>query len=270
MPQTFLVPVAPRGLARPRRWRVALLVGLTLSLSVVTRGQAATTWTVCASGCNSSSIKAAIAALTTVDGETLAIGAGTYTEPGITVNKSLILQGEDAATTIVQAATTPGIAPDRVFLIPRGITVTLQELTIRHGSTLEGGAGIYNNAGTLTLINSTVRGNVAKQGGGGGLFNAGKLTLTNSTVSGNSAEYGGVYTRLGRLWPQAAGWMRRRRGEWRAGGQGPAAALSRGQGEAGGGCGTLPSLPEACRLPHQRQKAPRLPWVSLPSPSKSW
>jgi hypothetical protein len=40
---------------------------------------------VCASGCQYTSIKAAIAAPTTLDGDTLAIAAGTYTEAGITV-----------------------------------------------------------------------------------------------------------------------------------------------------------------------------------------
>jgi hypothetical protein len=64
MPQTFLYFAIPRCLVRPHLWWVALLVGLALSLSVVNRGQAATTWTVCASGCDYRSIKAAIAAPT--------------------------------------------------------------------------------------------------------------------------------------------------------------------------------------------------------------
>jgi hypothetical protein len=144
---------------------------------------------VCASGCDYTSIKAAIAAPTTLDGDTLAIAAGTYTEAGIIVNKSLTLQGKGAANTIVQAAPTPGTASDRVFTIAGSVTVTLRELTIRHGFTVWGGAGIYNDAGTLTVINSTVSGNVSDAPGGGGLYNAGTLTLINSTVSGNSALY---------------------------------------------------------------------------------
>jgi hypothetical protein len=124
---------------------MALLAGLALSVGFVAKVPAATTWTVCASGCNYSSIKAAIAASTTLNGDTLAIAAGTYTEAGISVDKSLTLQGEDAATTIVQAATTKGTAPDRVFLIPSSVTVTLQDLMIQHGSSTEGG-GLYNFA----------------------------------------------------------------------------------------------------------------------------
>jgi hypothetical protein len=168
---------------------VALLLGLALSLGCVSRSQAATTWTVCASGCDYSSIKAAIAAPTTRDGDTLAIAAGTYTEAGIVVNKSLTLQGARAATTIVQAAAIKDTAPDRVFTIASGVTVTLQDLTVRYGRRTGSGGGLYN-AGTLTLTHSTVHGNTAS-GHAGGLYNAGTLTLTHSTVSGNTSTAGG-------------------------------------------------------------------------------
>jgi hypothetical protein len=190
MPQTVPVRVVPRGLPPRWRWRAALLVSLAWSVGMILEAPAATTWTVCASGCDYTSIKHAIAESTTLDGDTLAIAAGTYTEPGITVNKRLTLQGESAATTIVQAATSRDTAPDRVFTIPSGVTVTLQDLTIRHGQAAgwPGGGGLLN-WGTLTLAHSTVRDNNATYGGG--LYNAGTLTLTHSTLRGNTAEYGG-------------------------------------------------------------------------------
>jgi hypothetical protein len=193
MPQTFRMAVVFRGVGRPWRWPIALLVGLALSGGMLIEAQAATTWTVCASGCDYSSIKSAIAAPTTVDGDTLAIGAGTYTEPGITVTKSLILQGASAASTIVQAAATQGTVSGRVFTIPSGVTVTIHALTIQRGSISSNaypnnqGGGLYN-AGTLTLSTSTVRDNSTTLGGG--LYNAGTLTLSNSTVYNNSAPYG--------------------------------------------------------------------------------
>jgi hypothetical protein len=214
MPQTCPSSVVSPGRVRSPRGLIALLVGLALSVGVSLGAQAATTWTVCASGCDYSSIKAAIAAPTTLDGDTLAIAAGTYTEVGITVDKSLTLQGERAAPTIVQAATSKGAASDRVFTIPSGVTVTLQDLTIRYGYTF-GGGGIRNdgtltltrstlrsntavsdggglaNYGTLTLTDSTLRGNTARNGNGGGVHNGGTLTLTRSTVSGNTARYNG-------------------------------------------------------------------------------
>jgi hypothetical protein len=200
MPQSCLIPAVPEGFARSRLWRVAVLIGLTLSLGCVTRGQAATTWTVCASGCNYTSIKAAIAAPTTVDGDTLAIAAGTYTEAGITVNKSLTLQGEGAATTIVQGAASRGTAPQGVFVIHPGVTVTIQALTIRYGTAWheEGpyqGGGV-ENAGTLTLINTAVRDNDAYNGGGLANLSNGILTVINSTISGNAAAGGGGITNV--------------------------------------------------------------------------
>jgi predicted outer membrane repeat protein len=199
MPQLCVVPAVPGGLARPRRWHVVLLLGLALSLGCVTRSQAATTWTVCASGCNYTSIKAAIAASTTVDGDTLAIGAGTYTEPGIVVNKSLILQGAGAASTRVQAASSLNAANARVFTIPIGVSVTIRKLTIRYGSTSGLGGGV-SNSGTLTLTNTTVSGNTAETGGGISNYQ-GTLALTNTTVSGNTAssDGGGLYSSQGTL-----------------------------------------------------------------------
>jgi hypothetical protein len=187
MPQTCPGSVISPGRVRSQRRLVALLVGLALSVGMSLGAQAATTWTVCASGCDHASIKAAIAAPTTLNGDTLAISAGTYTEAGITVDKSLTLQGESVASTIVQAAASKGTASDRVFTIPSGVTVTLQALTVRYGRTTGDGGGLAN-FGTLTLMNSTIRGNQAAYGGG--LYNhlRSTLTLINSTVSGNAAR----------------------------------------------------------------------------------
>jgi hypothetical protein len=195
MPQTCPGSVISPCRVRSQRRLVALLVSLALSVGVSIGAQAATTWTVCASGCDYASIKAAIAAPTTLDGDTLAIAAGTYTELNIVVDKSLTLQGEGRGKTIVQAAATPDEATDRVFTIPSGVTVTLQDLMIRYGHTQRGidagGGGIFN-AGTLTLTASTVRDNkVTNTLSGGGLYNAGTLTLTHSTVSGNTARHRG-------------------------------------------------------------------------------
>src|SRR5262245_23663924 len=145
MPQTVPVRVVPRCLTQLWHWWAALLVALALSPGIIIESQAATTWTVCASGCDYPRIKAAIAAPTTLDGDTLAIAAGVYTEPGILVDKSLTLQGEAAATTIVQAATTRGTAVGRVFVISSGVRVTLQNLTIRYGQTTANGGGLFNN-----------------------------------------------------------------------------------------------------------------------------
>jgi hypothetical protein len=200
MPQTCPGSSVVSGVpVRPRRWRLALLVSLAFCFGMAARVPAATTWTVCASGCDDPSIKAAIAASTAIDGDTLAIAAGTYTEPGITVSKSLTLQGEGTASTIVQAAEAPNTASHRVFSIARGVTATLQALTIRYGKKGddEGGAGIWND-GTLTLLKSVIRRNKTRDVGGG-LYNTGTLTVTASLVSQNFAKFGGGLTNCGTL-----------------------------------------------------------------------
>jgi homoserine acetyltransferase len=93
MPQTCPGSVISPCRVRSQRRLIALLVGLAVSVGVSLGAQAATTWTVCASGCDYTRIKSAIAASTTLDGDTLTIAAGTYTEPGIVVDKSLTFQG---------------------------------------------------------------------------------------------------------------------------------------------------------------------------------
>jgi hypothetical protein len=186
---------------RPQRGLVALLVGLALSVGSVIGAPAATTWTVCAGGCDYATIKSAIAASTTLDGDTLAIAAGTYTEAGIIVSKNLTLQGVAAASTLVQAAAPAGAASTRVFTIARGVTATIRELTIRYGRawTSEGNGGGLANNGALTLINCTIHDNSAFNGGG--LFNNtdGTLSLINSTVRGNYSQFGGGLYNRGRL-----------------------------------------------------------------------
>jgi hypothetical protein len=188
------------------------------------------TATVCAAGCDFTTIQAAIDAADATNGAIIEVTDPIHTEAGIAVNKDVTIRGLGADNTIVQAHETPDEAPERVFLVEEGATVIFERMTIRHGSpslqdeggggvmnygtlTLKNcvvgdniandGAGIYNN-GTLTLVNSTVRDNFAdgiappgyECGSGGGIKSAkGTLMLINSTVSGNEAEGkgGGVH-----------------------------------------------------------------------------
>ena len=129
------------------------------------------------------------------------VSGDTYTlnSDDIDINRSftdLTIQGTGAVSTIVQAHATEGSATDRVFEVTSGETVTIKDMTIRHGKIASAnGGGIYN-AGTLTLTNCTLSGNYAGEYGGG-IYNASgsTLTITNCTVSGNSASYsgGGIY-----------------------------------------------------------------------------
>ena len=152
---------------------------------------------VCDADC---SLREAIAAAGS--GDTIAIPAGTYTltlGSQLTIDKSLTLGGAGSEDTVIQSATEPGVAFQRVFVIESGGTVTISGLTIRHGRVTGFGGGIHNS-GTLTLTNSAVSDNIARDpfgGNGGGIFNrSATLALTNSTVSGNTAtlQGGGIFS----------------------------------------------------------------------------
>jgi predicted outer membrane repeat protein len=147
---------------------------------------------VCASGCEFSSVQAAIDAA--APGATIAICPGAYRED-LTINGVLTLvgagDGEGSGDTIVQ-----GTGQNSVVTIGGGI-VALERLRLAGGggnpTEFFSGGGIYNE-GTTKVIGCTVSGNTADYGGG--IFHsAGALTLTDCRVSGNEAgtEGGGIY-----------------------------------------------------------------------------
>jgi len=102
----------------------------------------------------------------------------------------------------------------RLFRVNRGVTFTVNMLTLTNGHTSGSRGGAIFSSGTLIVTNSTLRNNNAYSGGGisnfggtatvtgstlsgnsasndgGGISNAGTLTVTNSTLSGNSAPSG--------------------------------------------------------------------------------
>lgn len=85
----------------PLRWRFlvalfAVLIAAGLAGSVAH----AATLTVCASGCDYTSIQAAVAAAS--PGDTITVAAGTYTEQ-VTVSKSVTLQGAGSGSTTIKA-----------------------------------------------------------------------------------------------------------------------------------------------------------------------
>lgn len=64
------------------------------------------------------------------------------------------------------------------------------------GTNASGGAGIYNNLGTMYITNVLIRDNVADSPGGfgGGIYNLSHMTLINVAVINNRAAYGaGIY-----------------------------------------------------------------------------
>src|SRR6266404_489966 len=109
------------------------------------------------------------------------------------VTANLTINGGGAATTIID-----GNATDRVFEVIGAVSLTLNNLTVRNGSTaastVRSGGGINANTGTVVLVNSVLTANNAVLGVGGGI-NAAQVSLTNSTVSLNQAggQGGGIF-----------------------------------------------------------------------------
>jgi hypothetical protein len=133
-------------------------------------------------------IQDAIADAGTSPGDVITVIDPVHTEAGITVDKDVVIQGLGAGRTVVQAHAALSEAPDRVFLVPEGVTAAIKGMTIRHGHPTafpQSGGGIAN-FGTLTLEKSIIRDNSANDGGG--IFNHGLLTVTNCTISGNTAD----------------------------------------------------------------------------------
>ncbi len=91
----------------------------------------AATITVCATGCDFTTIAAAVADPGTMDGDVIDIQDAVHTEAGIVVRKSLTFQGQGQTATIVQAHASPSTALDQIFIILQRIVLkTKAELCI--------------------------------------------------------------------------------------------------------------------------------------------
>ncbi len=143
--------------------------------------------TVCASRCDFSTIQGALDDARTTAGTIIAVTDALHTEQGIRVAKDVTILGHGVGGTVVQAHAEAGSATDRVFFIASGATVTIGDMTIRHGNPMEepGTGGGILNEGTLTLRRCSVTNNEATAGAG--IHSDGRLTLINSTVSDNIA-----------------------------------------------------------------------------------
>ena len=132
--------------------------------------------------------------LTTVNpGDTIDFGVtGTITLtsalPQITGNLTLYGSGP-AVLTISGAGSYP------VFSIGSLATVTMNGMTIAHGSGTNGGG--ISNAGTLTFDNGAFTGNIASNSGGA-IYSSGTLRLDTISFSGNGSEsFGGAIYNAG-------------------------------------------------------------------------
>lgn len=127
-------------------------------------------------------------------GGSVKIADGTYKgakNRGITLKKSMTIVGQTQKGTIIDAQ-----KQNRIFTIVKGVTVTLQKLTLTNGY-VKGDGGAVLNSGTLVVKNTTFKGNTAQYpgkgnnvGNGGAIASSGKTTVTDSTFTGNAARLG--------------------------------------------------------------------------------
>jgi len=177
----------------------------------------------CADAGGMCSLRAAIGEANALAGDdTINVPAGTYTQTLVAANEdanaggdwditsNVTITGAGAATTILQAAATPGSATERVMESTlAGNVVIISGVTLRHGNktgapaTATRGGGI-RNVGTLTMNDSVVTLNNAS--GAGGVRNERTISLNNVTVSNNNCNNttatcfgGGMYNTLAAL-----------------------------------------------------------------------
>lgn len=119
---------------------------------------------------------------------------GDVVTTGYTIGKNLIIQGEGAGQTIIQAASSYAAGDRAVLNISVGYTVAINDLTVRYGYNRTGsnGGGI-NNEGTLTVNHCDISQNYvwhypSWDGYGGGIRNAATLTVNDSTINDNFAQ----------------------------------------------------------------------------------
>jgi hypothetical protein len=111
------------------------------------------------------------------------------------VTRNLTIRGASSATTIIDAA---GL--DRVFQVLRGVTLTLQDLTVRGGNVTGGddGGGVFTS-GTLVLNNVVITDNHATHGfgDGGGVYGdeSSSLQISGTLITNNEAKRtgGGIH-----------------------------------------------------------------------------
>jgi hypothetical protein len=160
-----------------------LLLWQSIGVYKVASAGSALTFDVCSGGsCIYSTVGQAASAVPA--GSTLNLLAGTYTE-NLVITKSLTIQGQGPGLTILD-----GGGRDTVLIVDDVVAVTIKDVTIQNGRSLEGG-GIFNPNSVITISNSIIQNNDALCGEGGGILNFGTAVLQDVLIHGNQAAYGG-------------------------------------------------------------------------------
>ena len=152
---------------------------------------AQTTWTVCADGCQFTSINAAIDDAS--NGDVIQLSAEYYTE-GVVIDtdgKAITLRGatdkDGKPTSILNGS---GLHQVLRCAGGEGSETIFRNVVITQGKSITG-AGIFLEGSSPTMINCTFMGNDAPRGGA--MYSSDSSpTLTDCTFTGNHAAYGGA------------------------------------------------------------------------------
>jgi len=130
----------------------------------------------------------------TGSGDTVSVAPGTYNE-NLTIINNITVVGSGRSSTIIDGGQRGTVVTVQAF----ATNVTIQGVTLRHGSGTPNsisayqGGGLLNYSPNLTVIDSAITGNSVGSGQGyngfgGGVYNAGSLTLSNVAVDQNSSN----------------------------------------------------------------------------------
>lgn len=180
--------------------RVSVLAVLVFTFCAATPGMAIT-WNVTSTGDDGSPGTLRYAIANAASGDTITFNlpypATITLASTLPITTNLTISGPGAT----ELAISGGNAV-QVFNISGAINVSISDVTIENGTTLNYGGGIENNAATLKLVNDVFSGSTAGTvdsanypvGGGAALANTnnGTAVITGCTFSGNEAVQGGA------------------------------------------------------------------------------
>lgn len=192
------------GLRIPTRRTVRLLTFLAAGAVFLGFGAgsaSAAILTVCPAGCDSSTVQGAVTQAAAGDTIEL-ISSLPHTEHDISITKSVSIRGQGVDLTTIQAASSPGTAPARVFWIFPGATVTIRDIRIRYGNATNLNGGCVLNEGSLSLVDtrlSDCKASGSPNGNGGGIYNSGSLSLLRVEIHDSRSNAGGGINNSGDL-----------------------------------------------------------------------
>ena len=153
--------------------------------------------TPCPTTTDSSVLQRAIAEAAPGDTVTIPAGVHTLSSGQLVVRQDLILVGEGADLSILEASPSRRQKVGRVLLVEAG-NVSVEGITLRNGRTSDvrySGGGIYvGKSGVLSIYDSIIEGNQSEVGGG--IYNEGELRLIGTVVRDN-LEGGGIHNAAG-------------------------------------------------------------------------